>query len=139
VNGGLRFHYFFKQNEITVSLQQDISQVHKGQVASFAFKRIWQINDNRIKLTAGAHWKSSNLLDYYYGIDQKDTQHSEFYYQGKSGFEPFFSLTLQKPINRHWIWLGSIGSKRLAKGMSDSPIVVEKFIHRVFLGVAYRF
>lgn len=139
VNAGFRIHYFVGNAEFTSSLQQDISQLHQGKIVSLTYKYKWLIQDIRLKFTAGVHWKSSKLLDYYYGITLKDTDYSEFHYQASSGFEPFFSVTLQKPINQNWLWLGNIGTRRLSSAMTNSPIVEEKHVNRIFLGVAYRF
>jgi outer membrane protein len=120
-------------------MQQDISNVHKGQQVLLEYIQRWLWQDFRLGVRIGAHWKSSRLIDYYYGVSYRDTGLTEHHFQGKSGWQTFLSISLQKPINKNWALLANIGYRRLPNSLTSSPLVEQNYIGNIFLGVAYRF
>jgi outer membrane protein len=139
INGGIRGHYFSANGEWLLTFQQDISDVHKGQQVGLEYSHRWLWHDFRLGLRVGSDWKSAALIDYYYGVSQRDTKLSEFYFNGKSGWQTYLSINAQKPINENWSWLANIGYRRLPTSLTDSPLIEQNNISNVFLGVAYRF
>ena len=139
VNAGIRGHYFLSSGEWQIMIQQDVSNVHKGQQVRLEYSHSWLLHDFRLGVRVGADWKSAHLIDYYYGVSQRDTDLSEFYFDGKSGWQNYLSLNAQKPININWSWLANIGYRRLPKSLISSPLIEQNNIRNIFLGVAYRF
>jgi outer membrane protein len=139
INGGIRGHYFLSNSEWQLAFQQDISNVHKGQQIGLDYSHRWLWHDFRLGLRIGTDWKSARLIDYYYGVSQRDTDLAELYFNGKSGWQTYISLSAQKPINENWSWLANIGYRWLPDSITSSPLVEQNNIRNVFLGVAYRF
>jgi len=139
INGGIRGHYFLSNGEWQLTFQQDISNVHKGQQVGLEYSHRWLWHKFRLGLRIGTDWKSARLIDYYYGVSQRDTDLTEFYFKGKSGWQTYMSINAQKPINENWSWLANIGYRRLPNALTSSPLIEQNYIHNVFLGVAYRF
>jgi outer membrane protein len=139
VNGGVRGHYFLLDGEWQLTFQQDISKMHKGHQVGLEYSHSWQWHDFRLGLRIGTDWKSARLIDYYYGVSQRDTDLSEFHFKGKSGWQTYMSINAQKPINKNWSWLANIGYRRLPNSLTSSPLIDQNSICNVFLGVAYRF
>jgi outer membrane protein len=139
INGGIRGHYFLSNGEWQLTLQQDISNIHQGQQVGLEYSHRWLWHDFRLGLRVGTDWKSADLIDYYYGVSQRDTSLSRFYFQGKSGWQTYMSINAQKPINENWSWLANIGYRRLPNSLLSSPLIDQNNIRNVFLGVAYRF
>jgi outer membrane protein len=139
INAGIRGHYFLSNGEWQLTLQQDISNVHQGHQVRLEYNHrvIWQ--KFRLGLLLGTDWKSSRLIDYYYGVSQRDTQLTELYFNGKSGWQAYLSLSAQKPINENWSWLANIGYRRLPNSLISSPLIEKNNISNLFVGVAYRF
>lgn len=139
VNGGIRGHYFLSSGEWQLTFQQDISNIHKGQQVrlEFSHRLLWR--EFRLGLRIGTDWKSARLIDYYYGVSQKDTDLAKLYFNGKSGWQTYVSINAQKPINENWSWLANIGYRRLPDSLKRSPLIEQNNIRNVFLGVAYRF
>ena len=90
-------------------------------------------------LCVGTDWKSTRLIDYYYGVSQRDTDFTELYFNGKSGWQTYMSINLQKPINANWSWLVNVAYRRLPSSLISTPLAEQNNIHSAFLGVAYRF
>ena len=139
INGGIRAHYFLSNGEWQLTFQQDISNVHKGQQIGLEYSHSWLWHDFRLGLRIGTDWKSARLIDYYYGVSQRDTDLTELYFSGKSGWQTYMSFNAQKPINENWSWLANIGYTKLPDSITNSPLVEQNNIRNVFLGVAYRF
>lgn len=139
VNAGFRGHYFLSNGEWQLSFKQDISNVHKGQQVGLQYSHRWVWHDFRFTLRTGTDWKSARLIDYYYGVSQRDTNNTELYFDGKSGWQTYLSINTTKPINENWSWLTKIGYRRLPNSLTNSPLIEKNSIRNVFLGVAYRF
>lgn len=139
INGGIRAHYYLSDGEWQLSLKQDISNVHKGQQVGLQYMHRWLWNTFRFTLRTGTDWKSARVIDYYYGVSQRDTDRKELFYNGKSGWQTYMALNVQKPINENWSWLANIGYRRFPKSFTDSPLIAQNNIRNIFLGVAYRF
>lgn len=139
INGGIRGHYFLSNGEWQLTFQQDISNVYNGQQVGIEYKHRWLWHKFRLGLRIGADWKSTRLIDYYYGVSQRDTELTRFYFNGKSGWQSYISISAQKPINKNWSWLANIGYRRLPDSLTSSPLIEQNNIRNIFLGVAYRF
>lgn len=139
LNAGIRGHYFSSNSEWQLTLQQDVSNVHQGQQLGLEYSHKWLWHDLRLGLRLGTDWKSTDLLDYYYGVSEKDTKFSEFYFEGKAGWQTYLSINAQKPIDENWLWLANIGYRKLPESLTNSPLIEQDNIRNIFLGVAYRF
>lgn len=139
VNAGIRGHYFLSTGEWQLTVQQDISNVHKGQQVLLEYSQKWLWRSFRLGMRIGAHWKSARLIDYYYGVSQRDTNLTEHYFSGESGWQNYLSVSLQKPINKNWTWLANISYRKLPNSLTNSPLVEKNYIGKIFLGAAYRF
>ena len=139
INGGIRGHYFLSMGEWQMTFQQDMSNLHKGQQIKLEYSHRWLWHNFRLALRVGTDWKSARLIDYYYGVSERDTDLVEFYFDGQSGWQTYISINLQKPINEKWSWLASIGYRRLPDSLTNSPLVEKNNINNIFLGVAYHF
>lgn len=139
INGGIRGHYFLSNGEWQFTFQHDISSVHKGHQIGFDYNHRWSWRRYRLRLNIGADWKSARLIHYYYGVSQRDTDLTDLFFNGGSGWQTYLSINLQKPINENWSWLANIGYRRLPDSMKNSPLIDQGSIGKVFLGAAYRF
>jgi outer membrane protein len=139
INAGARLRYFFNNVQIQASLQQDISSIHNGQQFELQYRYLWQWDSVRLSMRMGANWKSKALIDYYYGVSERDTDIQGLYFVGAAGWQPYLSMSMQKPINKKWSWLASLGYRALPKSLTASPIIEKNSVRSGFLGVAYRY
>lgn len=139
VNGGMRLQILRQNYHWKFTWQADISQVHKGQKFGIHYTYRWSWQDWRLDISPSLIWKSENLIDYYYGIDERDNVASNQFYQGGAGWQPGILLSASKKINEHWLWLVRLDYQKLHSGMSNSPLVEEDNVHSMFVGVGYRF
>lgn len=136
---GLRFHKYVEDSEWTLTFLQDASGVHDGQQLALEYKYGFSVNQWRFGTAAKLTWKSSNLIDYYYGLDESDNVDLSQYYRGSSGIYPSLRISVAHPISDQWQWFAYAKYEFLDNGMTNSPLVDENQVTTLFTGVSYRF
>lgn len=139
IDGGVRIHIHQDKGEWRLALSTDVSSVHNGQQVALSYIHDWQWLSWHLSLTPSLVWKSSSLINYYYGLSAKDKVELQAYYNGRGGWQPAISVSASKKIDEHWQWLVFASFQALNKGMSDSPLVEADNISSVFFGMAYKF
>ena len=139
VMGGGRWYYRQSNAEWQLSLEKDLSGTHNGEKMDLNYQYFWQWATFRFTTQVKMIWKSSALVDYYYGIKMRDNVDPSFFYQASSGWQPAINLSLQKKMQNNWYWLSRISLQKLHSGMTNSPLVEEGNIYSVFSGFAYQF
>jgi MipA family protein len=81
--------------------------------------------------TAGITWKSSAIVNYYYGAPQV--------YQGGAALNPFLKLAFARPLKGKWKITAFVECERLGKAIADSPIVNARYVTTTFVGTTYSF
>ena len=122
-----------------VALEKDVSGAHNGEKIDLSYQYFWQWPTVRFTTQLKMIWKSSALVDYYYGVDEQDRVDPSFYYDAGSGWQPAIAMSLQKNLQNSWYWLTRVSLQKLHSGMTDSPLVSERNIYSVFSGFAYQF
>ena len=84
----------------------------------------WTVN-------AGITWKSSAIVNYYYGAPQV--------YQGGAALDPFLKLAFARPLKGKWKITAFLECERLGNAIADSPIVNARYVTTTFVGTTYSF
>lgn len=136
---GGRWYHHNGNNEWQISAVRDISNTHSGSKLILSYQRAWQWSNVNLRTEFALLWKSTKLLNYYYGVRQSDRVDPSFFYQAKGGWQPVVSISLQKKINEKWQWINKASFQKLNKGMTQSPLVEENNLYLFFSGFAYHF
>ncbi|GAB3027609.1 MipA/OmpV family protein [Bowmanella dokdonensis] len=139
LNAGVRMHIRGHNSDWQIALLTDASDVHRGQQFELGYHYRMDVASWSLSIAPALIWKSSDLVDYYYGLDGRDEVERSLYYQGKAGWQPSLSVLAIRPLTENWQLLIKASWTRLHKGMTDSPLVEENSIQGVFIGTAYRF
>lgn len=139
INAGIRAHYRLQSSEWLVTARTDISNVHNGSQFSVSYLYAWHQQDWKVTVAPKLTWKSSALIDYFYGISERDNVNEAYFYSGTSGWQPSISIVASKDINTQWQWIARAQFQKLHTGMSDSPLVQDSSIRSIFVGVGYQF
>ncbi|WP_185960731.1 MipA/OmpV family protein [Aliidiomarina halalkaliphila] len=141
VDAGIQLDSYPYQNlHLRIQVLTDITGVHNGQQANVRVATPLQGRFGLIELGAELHWKSDDLIDYYYGIGPRDQGvPPAYYYQGSSVWQPALTLSWHYPLAEKWSWVSSGRMQWLGSGMSDSPLVERRHVFTFFTGVQYRF
>ena len=79
----------------------------------------------------GLTWKSSRIVNYYYGAPGA--------YEAGGALDPFVKLGYSHPLKGKWKITGFVECERLSNAIADSPIVNARFVTTAFVGVGYSF
>lgn len=139
LHAGLSGQWQALDGDWKLALEQDISGTHNGQKAHLAYRYYWQWQQFRFSLNPSLSWRSSKLVDYYYGLDERDKIRPRFYYQASGGVQPAIQIDIKRHLTGQWQALFSAAYLRWHKSMYASPLIKEKSTRSVFIGVAYVF
>lgn len=83
------------------------------------------------KTDLGITWKSSAIVNYYYGAPG--------IYTAGPALNPFVKLSYTRPLSSKWQLTAFVHYEHLASAIADSPIVAQHHVTTAFFGVAYEF
>jgi outer membrane protein len=84
-----------------------------------------------LSANVGITWKSSAIVNYYYG--------EPGLYAGGAALDPFAKLGYTVPLSGRWRFNAFAEYERLGSAIVDSPIVAEHSVATVFIGAIYAF
>lgn len=79
----------------------------------------------------GLTWKSSAIVNYYYGAPGV--------YDAGAVLDPFVKLGYSRPLKGKWKITGFVEAERLGNAIADSPIINQRIVTTAFVGTAYSF
>lgn len=139
IDAGIRWHKRSADSQWRIAVKTDASNVHHGHQFEISYQHHWSLNEWQVSLAPTVIWKSSKLVDYYYGVDQQDNVLRDLYYDASAGWQPSLALSANKKINQQWQWLIRTSVTWLHSGMTNSPLVDKKYTSTVFIGLGYVF
>ena len=139
LDAGLRTNWFNDNDRWSFTFIHDALGVHNGFSATGRYQHNFNWQDWALTTHFSVTYKSSDLIDYYYGISQRDTNDETLWYGASSTLQFTGGILFNKPINQQWFWLGRIQFTTLGSGMTDSPLVSRRHVTNMFFGVGYRF
>ncbi len=139
VDGGLELIYSDDWGDLQLQMLSDLSFTHKGFEVWASYSYFWRHKNWRITPSFGINWKSSNLLDYYYGVRPEEIRHNRPAYQASSGFNSFARLSVSYQIDENWGIVGVAEYENLSRSIRRSPLVDRSSSETLFIGVMYRF
>ncbi len=125
--------------ELNAQLLKDVSNRSKGEEAILAYAYPFSMGKWTLRPEFGLSWQSSDLNDYYVGVDSHEVTATRTAYQAGSTVTPFAAVQMEYEINQQLHLLGGVGVSRLGDEISDSPIIKERNLAGGFVGLAYRF
>ena len=117
----------------------DASGTHDGYELSASYGYPRQIGRWLIEPALGLQLQSSDLADYYHGVTESEARSDRPSYTAGEALNMLVSLTVGYTINPRLLAFGGIEQLNLDTSISDSPIVSEQQIQKVYLGVIYTF
>lgn len=113
----------------TLFYQSNIFQLHllpagnRGAAAAFAAGRHWQHRNWNFAASVAARYNSSDINDYFYGVDPEEISDEFAFYEAGAGIDTFMELAIEKPLFRRWVFKTALRHTRLPGTVADSPIL----------------
>jgi outer membrane protein len=141
LDAGIQANWFISENNhLKVRLLHDVNNVYNGFNGKIEFSHHFTgfgMPNTQWRITTGVNWLSKKQVDFYYGIDENDTDKTSYYYQGKSAFNPYIKIHSNYNINNNWRFTFTARVEVLAQAITNSPLIKDETIETIFLGVVY--
>ncbi|MBF0620019.1 MAG: MipA/OmpV family protein [Candidatus Omnitrophica bacterium] len=93
----------------------------------------------RLRLSGGIKIQSSQLADYYYGVQSNEVRADRPAYMPGHAVNPFIGVMLSSGLSKEWPVILRAGIDFLDPAIHKSPIVEDSYTLSAMLGVAKRF
>ncbi|MES9939446.1 MAG: MipA/OmpV family protein [Candidatus Thiodiazotropha sp. 6PLUC2] len=138
-DAGIDFSWGSELGQLNGQLLADISGRSKGQELVVSYAYPMQFSGWTLRPELGVSWQSSDLADYYFGVDEDEANSQREAYQGRSTVTPFLGIQAEYQLTKHTHLIGGVGVGRLGDGIGDSPIVDKRNMAGGFIGAVYHF
>jgi outer membrane protein len=125
--------------EFDLELLTDVSNRSDGQEVMLSYAYPIKQGQWTLRPEIGVSWQSSDLTDYYFGVDADEVRAGRAVYEADASVTPFAGVQLEYAVSKQTHLIGGVGVGRLGDGISDSPIVDERSAAGGYLGLTYTF
>ena len=137
MNGGVEILFDGKFGEGELQVETDISGRHHGQSVFLNYGYTFGNSQWEIRPQIGAIWKSSDFVDYHYGVSPTEARPGRPEYQGRAGVDWTALLESRYALAKEWNLVGIVYYEKGASGIVDSPIVEKDYYLEYSVGVEW--
>ncbi|MEP7246215.1 MAG: MipA/OmpV family protein [Gammaproteobacteria bacterium] len=109
---------------------REVTGVHDGYEVRGALAVPLLRSKDSLVASAGLTWKSSQTVQYYYGVENL--------YEPGAALSPFVKLRYSRTLSARWSLNAFAHYEHLAGSIANSPIVTENHVTTVFAGVVFK-
>jgi outer membrane protein len=143
LDAGLQLNWFISDTmNAELRLVHDVSNVYEGFNANLNVSKVYLLSEQSLlEVGGGFQWNSTELVDYYYGIQEQDIgdRTGNNLYSGSSSVNPYVTIVYNHQLNEEWKFKAQIKRKKLGSNTYSSPLVNEQFVDLIFVGFFYEF
>ncbi len=141
IDGGLGVSWLTDIGLFGVTFVTDMLGRHNGQELDFSYTILFKWGGFDFIPSVGVRWKSENLVDYYYGVEDEEIRFdgavSRASYDGNDAVDPYLQLAVRRKLNDRWSLLGAVQYEWLDSEITDSPVVEDDYEASFLLGILY--
>lgn len=139
VNSGIEMLYLSRWGDLQAQWLTDVSGTHHGQSAWFSYSYPWITPTSEFSLTLGLEWKSSDLVDYYYGVRPDERIEGRPSYSAGAGINRVIRFSASRALSERWRLVGVLEREELSSAIRRSPIIERGSVNTAFVGLYYQF
>ena len=137
---GIGYSYNDSWGTIRSEVSADTLGNSDGLLAELAYLYHFQQGKTSITPELGALWSNSSHNNYYYGISDREANHSGLaHYRADDTLSPFFELTLTHQFNKNWRAFFNGRVTYLGSEIKDSPMVDQSYTAILITGAHFSF
>lgn len=147
IDAGIQYNWFASNNsQIIGHYFIDVTGVHSGQRAAVSWAytqplsgvKAWQKNWS-VSFNLGLEWLDKNTTQYYYGVDQRNTQFAYAYHQTDNALNHTVKISIQKALSKQLTLVALWKKQYFDSELANSPLIVNDAPTTYFMGVMYGF
>jgi len=141
LDGGLATNLRQGMVELNISAVTDLLDKSDGQEVTASLKQTYILANRNATLTPslGLKWQSSDLVNYYYGVQPYEATPTRPAYAGKATLNYTAGLRVTYLLSKRSSLIGGIEYEHLGNKIADSPLLDEKQIVNFFMGYGWQF
>ena len=124
---------------LEASVVTDLLGEHDGQQIELSWTGLFSWKRWDFIPSAGVRFKSTNLVEYYYGVEPGEALATRPAYAPDRAVDPFVRLAVRRELTERWSLLTALQYEWLDSEIRDSPIVDDNYDLSIMGGVMYSF
>jgi outer membrane protein len=137
LDAGIGFSWLTDYGLLGATVVTDVLGKHDGQEVEFSYTALFQWLGFDFIPSAGLRWKSTNLVEYYFGVRADEARAGRPAYAPGDTIDPFVRLAVRRELDEKWSLLSAFQYEWLADEIADSPIVDDDYDISIIAGVLY--
>lgn len=117
----------------------DISNTHHGELYSLKVARHWQHRNWTFHGILGATYRSQQIADYYFSIDESEGSALYPAYQAPAAMAYVAELGATYPVSEKWVFRGFIRRVQLESEAVNSPLILDDHGDVIATSLSYVF
>lgn len=139
VDGGIDLAWMTDWGLFSTIVVTDLLGAHDGHELEASYTIRLPYAGFTIFPSVGVRWRSSNLVQYYYGVRDSEARPGRPAYKPDAAITPVVRLALRRDLSEKWGALLAAQYEWLDSEISNSPIVDDTSRLSLVLGVTYAF
>jgi outer membrane protein len=136
---GFEYNRTLGSIDIQVHGLQEFTGFHQGQELHLAVAKSIRHGKHSMMFSAGANWQSSEVLNYYYGLEAGEGGSLDYQYQPGSGVSSVVRFDWNYHLNERWSLRLVTAYRLLSSEIKNSPLVTDDKVITAFAGGVYHF
>jgi outer membrane protein len=123
----------------TLDISTDVSNRHNGEEVAVRYSEVFKNGRWQLIPWLGVNWQSSDLANYYYGVEQDEVTSERNAYEVGDTVNVNYGLDIRYRIDQHSFFSWNIAVEQLSKDIAYSPIVDERTLFKSAFAYRYEF
>ncbi len=136
---GPRATAYFGNYIVQLHALTDISNTHHGELYSLKLARHWQYRNWTVHGIVGATYRSRQVNDYYFSIDESEASEKYPHSNVPAGMAYVAELGVTYPLNEKWVFRSFIRRLDLESAALRSPLILDDHGETVATSISYVF
>lgn len=136
---GPRATAYLGNNIVQLHALTDISNTHQGELYSLKLARHWQYRNWTIHGIVGATYRSRQITNYYFAIDQSEASDIFPEFAATSAVSYVGELGATYPLSEKWVFRGLIRRIDIGAEAKESPLILDDHGEIIATAISYVF
>lgn len=136
---GARATAYFGNYIVQLHTLADVSNTHHGELYSLKLARHWQYRNWTFHGIVGATYRSQQITDYYFSIDEDEASERFPQSHAPAGMAYVVELGATYPLSEKWVFRSFVRRVDLASAALQSPLILDDHGEAIATSISYVF
>jgi MipA family protein len=136
---GPRATAYFGNYIVQMHALVDVSNTHHGELFSLKLARHWQYRNWTFHGIVGATYRSQQITDYYFSIDESEASEKFPQFEAKAGMAYVTELGATYPLSEKWVFRCFVRRIDIDSEAVKSPLILDDHGEAIATSISYVF